>query len=203
MRKREIVKLLFFVGIWAFGVSTFAQESRLIRGKVVDTQDYPLPGVNIIIKGTGTGTVTDFDGNYQLQVTDAVNAVLVFRFIGFNEQEIAIGAQSTINVTMAESSIGLSEVVAIGYGTARRRDLTGSVASVGESVLSNAPVASAAEAITGRLAGVQITTTEGSPDAEVKIRVRGGGSVTQDNAPLYIVDGFPVASISDIAPSDI
>ncbi len=203
MRKREIVKLLFFVGIWAFGVSTFAQESRLIRGKVVDTQDYPLPGVNIIIKGTGTGTVTDFDGNYQLQVTDAANAVLVFRFIGFNEQEIAIGAQSTINVTMAESSIGLSEVVAIGYGTARRRDLTGSVASVGESVLSNAPVASAAEAITGRLAGVQITTTEGSPDAEVKIRVRGGGSVTQDNAPLYIVDGFPVASISDIAPSDI
>ncbi|MCA1744677.1 MAG: SusC/RagA family TonB-linked outer membrane protein, partial [Bacteroidales bacterium] len=202
MRKREIFRMLFILGIWAFGLSALAQD-RLVTGNVVDTSGEPIPGVNIIIKGTMTGSVTDFDGNFHLQVPDAANAILVFRFIGFEEQEIAVAGRSSITAVLNASSIGLDEVVAIGYGTAKRRDLTGSVSSVGETVLRNTPVSSAAEAITGRMAGVQITSTEGSPDADVKIRIRGGGSVTQDNAPLYIVDGFPVSSISDIAPSDI
>lgn len=203
MRKREIFRMLMIVGVWAFGLLAYAQQSSLVTGNVVDQDGEPIPGVNIIIKGTSTGSVSDFDGNFQLQVPDAANAVLVFRFIGFDELEIPVQNRSSLVAVLKSSSIGLEEVVAIGYGTAKRRDLTGSVSSVGETILRNTPVSSAAEAITGRMAGVQITTTEGSPDADVKIRIRGGGSVTQDNAPLYIVDGFPVNSISDIAPSDI
>lgn len=104
---------------------------------------------------------------------------------------------------LEEKTLELEEVVAIGYGTVRKRDLTGSVSSVSGATLKDIPVTSAAEAIVGRMAGVQVTKTEGSPDAEIKIRVRGGGSITQDNSPLYIVDGFPVSNINDIAPTDI
>ena len=109
----------------------------------------------------------------------------------------------TMNVVLEETSQALDEVVVVGYGTQKKRDLTGSVASISSEALKDIPVTNAAEAITGRLAGVQVTTTEGSPDAEMKVRVRGGGSITGDNTPLYIVDGFPVSSISDIPPSDI
>jgi TonB-dependent starch-binding outer membrane protein SusC len=203
MRKREIFRILFIVGIWTFGLAAFAQESKLIQGSVMDENGEALPGVNIIIKGTMSGAITDIDGNYQIQVDNPAEAVLIFRFIGFDEKEIPVNNRTIVNSVLAESSVSLDEVVAIGYGTAKRRDLTGSVSSVGETVLKNTPVSSAAEAITGRMAGVQITSTEGSPDADIKIRIRGGGSVTQDNAPLYIVDGFPVSTISDIAPSDI
>ncbi|HLW08682.1 MAG TPA: TonB-dependent receptor [Marinilabiliaceae bacterium] len=203
MKKREIYRMLLLMGVWIFGFSVYAQESRMVSGKVTDNTSEPLPGVNIVIKGTGTGTVTDFDGNYQLQVPNPTQATLQFRYIGFDEQEIVVGNRSVINVVLESSSIGLDEVVAIGYGTVRKRDITGSVASVSGESLQAIPVASATEAITGKLAGVQITTTEGSPDAEMKIRVRGGGSITGDNTPLFIVDGFPVESISDIAASDI
>lgn len=202
MRKRKIFRMLFILGIWAFGLSALAQD-RLITGTVVDSNGEELPGVNIIIKGTTTGTVTDFDGNFQLQVPDAANAVLVLRFIGFEEQEIAVQDRTSITAILQTSSIGLDEVVAIGYGTVKKRDITGSVASVSGDALQAIPVSNVTEAITGKLAGVQISSTEGSPDAEIIIRVRGGGSITGSNAPLYIVDGFPVESISDIASGDI
>lgn len=118
-------------------------------------------------------------------------------------QEIAIKGKSKIDVTLSDDAKALDEVVVIGYGTAKRKDITGSVATVNAEALTVVPVASATEALTGKMAGVQITTTEGSPDAEMKIRVRGGGSITGDNTPLFIVDGFPVESISDIPASDI
>jgi len=204
MRKKSFLKTLFVLGLLVcISASGWAQQQMSVRGTVTDNYGDPLPGVNIIIKGTSTGTVSDMDGNYSLEVSDAQNVVLVFRFIGFSDKEVAVKGQSTLDVRMQESSIGLDEVVAIGYGTVRKRDLTGAVSSVSGDNLQDIPVSSTAQAITGRLAGVQITTTEGSPDAEIKIRVRGGGSITQDNSPLYIVDGFPVSSISDIAPSDI
>lgn len=203
MKKREMLRLLMLFGLWAGSMLMYAQESRLIRGKVVSPSGEELPGVNIMVKGTTVGTITDINGDYQIQVDNPAQAVLVFRFIGFTEQEKPVGSQSTINVTLAESAIALQEVVAIGYGTVQRRDITGSVASVSGDALTAIPVASATEAITGKLAGVQISATEGSPDAEIRIRVRGGGSITGDNTPLFIVDGFPVESISDIAPADI
>ena len=118
-------------------------------------------------------------------------------------QEASVKGKTQIDIVMEDDAQALEEVVVIGYGAVKRKDLTGSVATVSSDVLAAVPVASATEALTGKMAGVQITTTEGSPDAEMKIRVRGGGSITGDNTPLFIVDGFPVESISDIPASDI
>lgn len=196
----KLTPLLFILLL--SGYSLWGQTVN-VRGNVTDQDGEALPGVTVIIKGTTSGTTTDVNGNYQLQVADASQAVLVFRFIGFAEQEIAVAGQNIINVMLQESLISLNEFVVIGYGTVQRRDITGSVASVSGEDIAAKPVSSVAEALTGKLAGVQVLTTEGSPDAEVRIRVRGGGSITGDNTPLFIVDGFPVESITDIAPADI
>jgi TonB-linked SusC/RagA family outer membrane protein len=131
------------------------------------------------------------------------NTTIQVSYVGYLSEEFVVGNRTEFNITLLPDITSLDEVVVIGYGTVKRRDLTGSVASVSAKQIKDVPVASIAQAITGRLAGVQITTSEGSPDAEVRIRVRGGGSITQNNSPLYIVDGFPVDGIRDIAPSDI
>ena len=191
--------MIMFMGMLC--LAAFAQGKK-VSGVVKDVAGEPLIGVNVLVKSTTNGTITDFDGNYTLQNVKASD-VLVVSYIGYLTQEIHVGNQATVNVTLKEDTKTLDEVVVIGYGTAKRKDITGSVASVGAEALSVVPVASATEALQGKMAGVQITTTEGSPDAEMKIRVRGGGSITQSNEPLYIVDGFPVSTISDIPTSDI
>lgn len=178
------------------------QQKKTLSGKVTDSSGQSLPGVSVVLKSTTIGTVTDFSGRYTLSNIPG-DATLVFSFVGMKAQEIPVGSRTVIDVKLEEEAVGIEEVVAIGYGTARRKDLTGSVSSVGGATLKDVPVTSAAQAIAGRMAGVQVTKTEGSPDAEIKIRVRGGGSITQDNSPLYLVDGFPVESISDVAPTDI
>ncbi len=199
--QRHLKGIFALVVLLLITATVFAQTVT-VRGKVTESgSDEPLPGVNVVVKGSMTGTITDFDGNYSINVPPS--STLIFSFIGFAPLETEVGGRTQINVSLKAETIGLDEVVAIGYGTVRKRDITGSVASVQGDDLRAIPVASAAEAITGKLAGVQITATEGSPDAEIKIRVRGGGSITQDNSPLYIVDGFPVNSINDISPSDI
>lgn len=175
-------------------------QSRSVSGVVTDAGS-PLPGVTVTEKGTTNGTVTDSDGRFVLSVSP--NASLVFTFIGMKPVEVEVGNQTSFNIEMVPDISELEEVVVIGYGTAKKSDLTGSVVSVTGDDLKKMPVATVSETLTGRMAGVQVTSTEGSPDAEIRIRVRGGGSITQDNTPLYIVDGFPVNSISDISPSDI
>ncbi|RRN77508.1 SusC/RagA family TonB-linked outer membrane protein, partial [Pseudoxanthomonas sp. SGD-10] len=141
-------------------------------------------------------------GNFTLNVPSG-SVTLVFRYIGFKTREVVVTNQTSLNVTLETEATQLQEVVAIGYGTVRRKDLTAAVASVNAETIAAAPVSSALEAIAGRVAGLNITSTEGSPEAEVNVRVRGGGSITQDNSPLYIVDGFPLPSIADLAPQDI
>ncbi len=183
------------------GAMAFAQ-TKTVTGTVIDDLGEPMIGVNVSVKGTTNGTITDIDGNYTINDASA-NDILVFSFVGMNSQEIKIGNQTKINVTMAEDSQMLEDVVVIGYGTMKKKDLTGSVSTVGSEKLTAVPVANAAEALQGKMAGVQITASEGSPDASVSIRVRGGGSITQSNEPLYIVDGFPVDNINDIPSSDI
>jgi outer membrane receptor for ferrienterochelin and colicin len=116
---------------------------------------------------------------------------------------VDVKGKTSINVVLEDDNTTLNDIVVIGYGTVRKKDLTGSVSSLSSKQVENIPVSNISEAMTGKMAGVNITTTEGAPDADVKIRVRGGGSLSQDNSPLYIVDGFPVSSISDIAPSEI
>lgn len=177
-------------------------QTKQITGKVTDKGGEALIGVSVTVKGTKQGASTDINGNFKLNIPSG-NQTLVLNYVGFKTKEVSVGSQNTINVTLEDDVTSLDEVVVIGYGTVKKKDLTGAVASVSADVITAAPVSSAIEAITGRVAGVQISTTEGSPDAEMTVRVRGGGSITGNNAPLYIVDGFPVNSISDIAPSDI
>jgi TonB-linked SusC/RagA family outer membrane protein len=156
----------------------------------------------VVVEGTTIGTVTGIDGDYELTVpADAVN--LVFSFIGLSEQTIPIAGQTVINVVLKVDSTFLDEVVVVGYQTVKRRDLLGAVASVGSDKLTEQPVTTVSQALSGKMAGVSVITTEGDPDADIKIRVRGGGSITQDSSPLYIVDGFPVESINDIPSSEI
>ena len=178
-----------------------AAEARVISGTVKDPTGETIISASVVVKGTTLGTVTDFDGNYTIEVPDDAK-VLVFSYIGMKTQELNITGD-VMNVVLSENSEVLEEVVVTGYGTTKKRDLVTAVASVSADQIKDVPVASAAEALQGKLAGVNVTTTEGSPDAEVKIRVRGGTSLTQSNDPLYIVDGMPVSSISDIAPTDI
>lgn len=168
-----------------------------------DVNGEPLIGVSVFVDGTTLGAATGIDGDYVIDIPDAKGKTLVFSMIGLAEKRVVIGNSTTINVILEEDTNFLDETVVIGYATVKRRDLMGSVSSVDNKALTQVPVASVTEALSGKMAGVQVTATEGDPDAEIKIRVRGGGSITQDSSPLYIVDGFPVESISDIPASDI
>lgn len=199
--ERKEIRFLFGILFLLIGTMTVFAQERKITGTVKDTFGDPIIGANVMVKGTSAGAATDLDGNYALTVPQTAQ-ILQVSYLGMKDIEVPITG-NVVNIIMEEDIASLDEVVVIGYGTMKKRDLTGSVSSVGGESISAVPVASAVEAITGKMAGVQVTTTEGSPDAEMKIRVRGGGSITQSNDPLFIVDGFPVASISDIAPSDI
>ena len=185
-------------------IVAFAQGGS-VKGNVKDPSGDPVIGATVAEAGNPkNATVTDIDGNFTLQLSPRGRQVIV-SYVGMKSQTLKASAGSQLTVTLQEDANTLSEVevVSVGYGVARRRDLTGSISSVGEKTLKHITTTNAASAITGRLAGVNVTTTQGSPDADVKIRVRGGGSITQNNEPLYIVDGFQVSSISDIPPTDI
>ncbi|MBP3256533.1 MAG: TonB-dependent receptor [Bacteroidales bacterium] len=173
-----------------------------VKGIVTDETGEPLIGAGVMVEGTTIGTITGIDGDYVLTLPEnAVN--LVFSFIGLAEQVVPIAGQTEINVVLKADQTFLDEVVVVGYATVKRRDLLGSVSSVGADKLAEQPVTSVSQALSGKMAGVSVVTTEGDPDADIKIRVRGGGSITQDSSPLYIVDGFPVESINDISSSEI
>ena len=198
MKLNSVFRSLALAALLVMGMTV---EARVISGTVTDQTGETVISASVMVKGTTIGTVTDFDGNYTLDVPDDAK-VLVFSYIGMKTQELNITG-NVMNVVLSENSEVLEEVVVTGYGTTKKRDVVTSVASVNADQLKDIPVTSAAEALQGKLSGVTVTTTEGSPDADVKIRVRGGTSLTQSNDPLYIVDGMPVSSISDIAPSDI
>ena len=193
-----MTKRLFY--ILAVVLLPMMAQAKVVTGQVVDMNGEPIIGANVVVKGTTAGTITDFDGNYSIEVQE--NATLIFSYLGMITQEIPVTSDN-ISVALKEDNQVLDEVVVTGYGTTKKRDLVIAVSSVNADQLKDIPVSSAAEALQGKLAGVSVTTTEGSPDADVKIRVRGGTSLTQSSDPLYIVDGFQVSSISDIPPSDI
>ncbi|MFB6318727.1 SusC/RagA family TonB-linked outer membrane protein [Saccharicrinis sp. FJH54] len=195
---RKVAVTIAALLITTFGV--FAQ-TQTVKGKVTDSKTGdPLPGVNVVAKGTATGVITDIDGNYTFNVPDGT-AVIVYSFIGMQTVEIPFTGQSTINVKLEESSIGLDEVVAIGYGVTTKRDLTGAVSSIKTDELVQTPVANVAQAMQGKLSGVTVSAQDGRPGADIKIRIRGGGSITQSNDPLVVVDGIQGVSLSEI-PAD-
>lgn len=207
MKEARHLKKLFFnrfmlsILMAIFTFATANAQGKTVTGVIKDASGETIIGASIIVKGTTAATITGIDGSYKLNVP-ANGKVFVVTYVGMEKKEVAITG-SVVNVTLQNTDKSLDEVVVIGYGTQKKKDLTGSVSSVGEKALKDIPVSSAAEALTGKLAGVQVTTTEGSPDADIKIRVRGGGSITQSNTPLYIVDGFAKDDIKDIAVSEI
>lgn len=194
-------KVLFSLLMLIFVAGVLPAQTKPISGVVKDASGETIISASVKVKGTTVGTVTNVNGEFKLDVPAGAKT-LVVSYIGMRTLEVEI-TTGKLSIILQEDATMLNEVVAIGYGTTRRKDITGSVSTVNSSVISSVPVSSVSEAISGKLAGVQVTATEGSPDAEIKIRVRGGGSITGDNKPLYIVDGFPVESINDIASSDI
>jgi TonB-linked SusC/RagA family outer membrane protein len=199
---KSLTKKLLLSLALCIGAGFVASAQNTIKGIVTDENGEPLIGAGVMVEGTTIGTITGIDGDYVLSVpADAVN--LVFSFIGLADQTVAINGQSEINVVLKADQTFLDEVVVVGYATVKRRDLLGSVSSVGSDKLAEQPVTTVSQALSGKMAGVSVVTTEGDPDADIKIRVRGGGSITQDSSPLYIVDGFPVESINDIPSSEI
>ena len=183
-----------------FCLVSFAQSS--VTGIVKDKTGEPIVGASILIKGTSTGTVTDINGNFTIQKANPSD-VLVISSIGYANQNVKVGNQTKLNVVLQDDMANLEEVVVIGYGTMKRRDLTGSVASVTGEALAKNPVSNIAEALQGQLPGVNVISQDGRPGATMSIRVRGGGSITQSNEPLYVVDGMPVDRIDDIPADNI
>lgn len=177
-------------------------QPKSVSGKVTDLSGAPLPGVSIVVKGTTQGTITDSDGNYSL-VEIPAEAILVFSFVGMKTQEIPVRGKTSMNVTMEEETIGLDEVVAIGYGTVKKQDLTGSVSRIKSESLQERAVSTLGEAFAGQLAGVRAREKSGEPGQELSITIRGVSTINASNTPLYVVDGIPVNNMQDFNPNDI
>lgn len=187
------------------GTLEVVAQEMTVRGKVTGYEsNESLPGVNIIIKGTSTGTVTDIDGNYSITVHDP-SAILVFSYIGFVQEEVAVNGQSTVNLAMVPDITSLDELVVIAYGTARKEDLTGAVEQVKMQEMQAAPVKSFDEALGGRVAGLTVSSNDGQPGSNNNMVIRGIGSITGSTAPLYVIDGFPMEESysNTLSPGDI
>jgi len=191
------VCLLALMVIFA-GAQIYAQK---VTGKVIDETNTPIPGANVVIKGTTNGLITNNEGVFTIVPADVQKDVIQFSFIGYDTKEVPIRGQSVINVQLTVSTLQIEEVVAIGYGTVKKRDVTGSVASVTGKQIAAIPVSNVAQALQGRLPGVNVSSQDGRPDATISIRVRGGGSISQSNDPLILIDGVP-GNISDV-PSEM
>ena len=194
-----LCKLCLFALILLLSPAVMAQG--VLKGTVTDSNNEPVIGASVVEKGnTRNGVITNLDGKFTLKLQRGKKAVI--SYIGMVPQEIVYDGTEK-SVTLQEEQGNLDEVVVVGYTTRARKDLTGSVGSISGAKLAVVPVASAAEALQGKIAGVQVTTVDGAPGAEINIRVRGGTSVTQSNSPLFIVDGFQTDNINDIPPTDI
>ena len=182
-------------------VSQVEQQQKSVRGKVTDSSGTPVQGVSVVVKGTTNGITTDSGGNYSLSNLQE-NSILQFLFIGMNTAEIEVGIKSEINVSLKEKAIELDEVVAVGYGTIKKSDLTGSVTVVKSNEISYKATANVAQALQGKVAGVQVINS-GEPGSSPEIRIRGLGSVRSDNNPLYVVDGVLTNNITFLSNNDI
>src|SRR5690606_6702240 len=177
------------------------QEQVPVSGKVTDEENAPLPGVNVLIKNTMTGTVTDIDGNYS--ITADADAVLVFSFIGYVTTEVPINGRSSINIQLQPDVQTLSEVVVVGYGTQKKSDLTGSVGQVSSEELLERPVTNVLQGLQGRVAGVNVFLNSGAPTASPRVVIRGMGTINSSSGPLYVVDGVVMEDIAFLNPYDI
>jgi iron complex outermembrane receptor protein len=186
--RKLLLKHAFYIVAMLFSTAMMAQVTVV---GVVSDQMGPLPGVNVLEKGTQNGTVTGFDGDFSLEVAE--DAILVFSYVGFKTQEVSVSGQTTINITLEEDAAKLDEVVVIGYGTTTVKDATGSVSSVASEDFNGGVISSPEQLIQGKTAGVQISVASGEPGAGANIRIRGSNSIRSDNNPLFVVDGIPLS----------
>ena len=197
MEKKMKLLLMFLM---LSGLGMFSQEVQ-ITGSVVDEQGIPLAGVNVLLAGTTNGTQTDFDGNYVLMASKG--SVINFSYLGMKSITVTVGSSNQINVTMIEDANTLEEVVLVGYGSVKKGDLTGSIASISSKVFEEQPVTQASEILQGRIAGVNVGTPSGKPGGNQVIRVRGANSINGNNAPLVVVDDLIGADFNTINPNNI
>jgi TonB-linked SusC/RagA family outer membrane protein len=193
------ISLLIFL-ICSAAVTT--AQTKTITGTVKDEVGEKVPGATVSGKGTQVATTTNTDGFFKIVLPESTTSIIITHST-MQTMEVDIAGKTEVEVNLKPSTTNLNEVVVIGYGTVKRKDLTGSVASVSGKQLAAVPVANAAQALQGKIPGVNVTAQDGRPDATVSIRIRGGGSISQSNEPLYIVDGFPVGNINDIPSSQI
>ncbi len=203
MKRNKLIKVAtFMLPILFISFMSYCQ-TLTIKGSVKDDAGLTLPGVSITIKGTDVGTITDPNGNFSISVSSGAD-ILIFSYVGMFPQEIPVGNQTLINVTLESDIQALEEVVVVGYGVQRKEAVTGSVASIGGEEMNEVPSANITQALQGRIPGVELTQTSSKPGAEMQIRIRGTRSLTASNNPLIVLDGIPFAgSIGDINPNDI
>ncbi len=207
MKKKKSILKPTFLFFMLMSLSGFAQDKNI--SGTVQADGAPLPGVSIVVQGTTRGTTTDFDGLYTISVSEG--DVLLFSYIGFVAQQVTVGSQSAINVTLLEDASKLDEVVVVGYGVKRRADLTGSVSSLDAKTFEVQPVTTLEEGIQGRLSGVQVVQSSGQPGAGTSIRIRGVASLAGSSEPLFVIDGIPqfnsdvrdANGLSNIDPNEI
>ena len=194
--KAGLLAALMCVGVTV----AYAQQ---VKGTVLDENGEPIIGANVVEKGTTNGMVTDLDGHYTLSVSNVEHAVLQFSYIGYNTKEEAVKGRSTIDVTMQPSVVNLGEVVAIGYGTQTRRQITGSVANVTEDNFNKGLTRDATDLLQGKVAGLMINSGSGDVTSTSRMRLRGVTTLQEDMGPLVVIDGIPGGDLSTVAPTDI
>ncbi len=209
--KDKLLKRLLLMVLWIGVVGSVLAQQVNVSGTVIDASDRsPLPGVNVIEKGTSNGTITDGNGNFSISVPGS--ATLIFSFVGYLPQEVPASRGTNITVNMEMDVFAIEEVVTIGYGTTRKEDATGSIATVSADDFNQGAITSPQELLMGKIAGVQITNGGGAPGEGVTIRIRGGSSLSASNAPLFVIDGMPIDNdgisgmrnpLNTIHPSDI
>ena len=181
-----------------------SQQQKSISGKVTGTSGETLPGVSVVVKGTTTGVITDNTGSFSISNVPG-SAILQFSFVGMKTQEIAVGTKTIINVKLSEETIGIEEVVAVGYGTQKKMNVTGSISTINSGALQNMPVSQLGQRIQGKLSGVRIYETSGIPGGSgLAFRIRGQASINAGNSPLVVIDGFPSSTgIESINPEEV
>jgi len=198
--KKVFSRLICMIACLLFYQLTQAQGTPItIEGNVLDAQKQPLVGVTVSIKGKNAGTQSDAQGHFRLKVTDAANAVLVFTYIGFNTYEEPVKGRAIVSVVLTEDRKKLEEIVVVGYGQQKKKDVTGSISSVGTKAIQDVPVTNPQQALQGRAPGVEVLNNSSKPGDEPTVRIRGSRSLRAGNDPLYVVDGIPYAgTLSDI-----
>ncbi|RYF74892.1 MAG: SusC/RagA family TonB-linked outer membrane protein, partial [Cytophagaceae bacterium] len=187
----------------ALNTPTSELIDQVITGKVTDEKNVGLPGVSVVLRGSNRGATTDANGVYKLTVPDGDNVLITFSFVGYQSQEVTVGSRTTLNISMTPDVSALDEVVVIGYGAVRKKDLTGSVVQLKSEQLKEVPTANVLEAAQGKIAGADITRSSGQAGARVNISIRGNRSIGGNNSPLIIVDGIQYSNLEDINANDI